>query len=264
MGAAVPVVQAAGRPMSQRIARVFDRWLLPIYAVMAVLYLMLPVSVMIIFSFNNPAGKFNFVWREFSLAAWQAPLAPPGLAACRAQQPHRGVPGHDLRDDPRDAHRARPGPPSVPRPGRHEPAHLPADVDAGDRPRLVAPDPVHRDEPVRLRPRRNLLPTGSPYGPDRPHHVQHQLRGRDREGTGRGLPAEPRGGRARPVCERVDGLLEGDLPAHPARASWPPPCSRSACRSTTSSSPTSPPGRPPPSPSGSTAPRRPACRCRPT
>ncbi len=80
MGAAVPLARAAGRPLSQRIARMFDRWLLPIYAIAAVLYLMLPVAVMIAFSFNNPAGKFNLVWHEFSLAAWQSPLAPPGLA----------------------------------------------------------------------------------------------------------------------------------------------------------------------------------------
>ena len=78
MGAAYPTVQAAPRPLSQRVARAFDRWMLPIYAVAAVLYLMLPVIVMIVFSFNNPAGKFNFVWREFSLAAWQNPLGPPG------------------------------------------------------------------------------------------------------------------------------------------------------------------------------------------
>jgi spermidine/putrescine transport system permease protein len=81
MGTAIPAVQAAPRPLSQRIARVFDRWLLPIYAVMAVLYLMLPVAVMILFSFNDPVGKFNLVWHEFSLAAWQNPLAPPGLGS---------------------------------------------------------------------------------------------------------------------------------------------------------------------------------------
>jgi spermidine/putrescine transport system permease protein len=81
MGAALPAVQAAPRPLSQRIARVFDRWLLPIYAVMAVLYLMLPVAVMILFSFNDPVGKFNLVWHQFSVAAWQNPLAPPGLGS---------------------------------------------------------------------------------------------------------------------------------------------------------------------------------------
>ena len=80
MSAAVPAVQATGRSLGQRVARMFDRWLLPIYAVAAVIYLMLPVAVMIAFSFNNPAGKFNLVWNDFSLAAWQAPLAPPGLA----------------------------------------------------------------------------------------------------------------------------------------------------------------------------------------
>ncbi|CAN5503082.1 MAG: ABC transporter permease [Chloroflexi bacterium] len=71
---------AAGRrPFGQRAARFFDRWLLPIYTLAAVIYLILPVAVMILFSFNNPAGRFNLTWREFSLDAWRAPLSRPGL-----------------------------------------------------------------------------------------------------------------------------------------------------------------------------------------
>ena len=38
-----------------------DRYLLIIYTVLAVIYLMLPVALIILFSFNNPAGKANIV-----------------------------------------------------------------------------------------------------------------------------------------------------------------------------------------------------------
>jgi len=62
-----------------RIARAVDRWLLPIYVVGVVLYLVLPVAVMIIFSFNDPSGRSNLTWRGFSLEAWMNPLARPGL-----------------------------------------------------------------------------------------------------------------------------------------------------------------------------------------
>ena len=62
-----------------RIARAVDRWLLPIYVVGVVLYLILPVAVMIIFSFNDPSGRSNLTWRGFSLEAWMNPLARPGL-----------------------------------------------------------------------------------------------------------------------------------------------------------------------------------------
>jgi spermidine/putrescine transport system permease protein len=41
---------------------------------------MLPIAVMILFSFNKPEGKFNFVWNEFSLDAWASPLNRPGLS----------------------------------------------------------------------------------------------------------------------------------------------------------------------------------------
>ena len=41
---------------------------------------MLPIAVMILFSFNKPEGKFNFIWNEFSLDAWMSPLNRPGLS----------------------------------------------------------------------------------------------------------------------------------------------------------------------------------------
>ena len=39
--------------------RGFD-WLLNAYAGLALFYLLLPIAVIIVFSFNNPVGRFNF------------------------------------------------------------------------------------------------------------------------------------------------------------------------------------------------------------
>jgi spermidine/putrescine transport system permease protein len=58
--------------------RGFD-WLLNGYAALALCYLLLPIAVIIVFSFNNPAGRFNFIWEEFSLDAWKHPFAVPGV-----------------------------------------------------------------------------------------------------------------------------------------------------------------------------------------
>lgn len=46
---------------------------------LVVAYLFLPVVVIVLFSFNKPIGKFNFVWKGFSLEAWRHPFAEPGL-----------------------------------------------------------------------------------------------------------------------------------------------------------------------------------------
>jgi len=51
-----------------------------IFTGLAVVYLLLPVFVIILFSFNDPAGKSNFVWQGFTLEYWMDPLGVPGLA----------------------------------------------------------------------------------------------------------------------------------------------------------------------------------------
>jgi spermidine/putrescine transport system permease protein len=52
---------------------------LTIYAAFAFLYLMLPIFVVILFSFNNPKGRFNFTWQGFTIDNWLHPFAYPGL-----------------------------------------------------------------------------------------------------------------------------------------------------------------------------------------
>jgi spermidine/putrescine transport system permease protein len=71
--------QATTRPARRRLGSLVDRWVLPLFTVLAIGYLMLPIAVMILFSFNKPEGRFNFVWNEFSLDAWADPLSRPGL-----------------------------------------------------------------------------------------------------------------------------------------------------------------------------------------
>jgi spermidine/putrescine transport system permease protein len=61
---------AAVTPLSRRIAsRLMD-----VYAVLVLFYLFLPIGVIILYSFNKPEGKYNFVWKAFSFDAWRDPL----------------------------------------------------------------------------------------------------------------------------------------------------------------------------------------------
>jgi spermidine/putrescine transport system permease protein len=42
-------------------------------------YLMAPIAMMTVLSFNRTQGRFDYVWHGFSMAAWQHPLAVEGL-----------------------------------------------------------------------------------------------------------------------------------------------------------------------------------------
>lgn len=55
------------------------RHLLTAYAFLAFAYLMLPVAVVILFSFNAPSGRFNYVWEGFTLDNWVHWDAVPGI-----------------------------------------------------------------------------------------------------------------------------------------------------------------------------------------
>ncbi|MGH2475186.1 MAG: ABC transporter permease [Candidatus Limnocylindrales bacterium] len=62
-----------------RSSQLLDRWVVPIFTALAILYLLVPIIVMIAFSFNDPPGRFNFVWGELSLDAWANPFGRPRL-----------------------------------------------------------------------------------------------------------------------------------------------------------------------------------------
>jgi spermidine/putrescine transport system permease protein len=77
-----PFAPARPRPtVRRRVAALVDRWGLPAYTIAAVAYLLMPIAVMILFSFNEQVGKFNYQWHAFSLDAWANPFGRPGMAA---------------------------------------------------------------------------------------------------------------------------------------------------------------------------------------
>jgi spermidine/putrescine transport system permease protein len=69
----------AERRGALRVGRRAIDWLLNAYAGLALIYLLVPIGIILVFSFNDPVGRFNFLWNEFSLDAWGDPLGVPGL-----------------------------------------------------------------------------------------------------------------------------------------------------------------------------------------
>ena len=56
------------------------RHLLTVYAMLAFAYLLVPIGVVILFSFNDPAGRFNYTWQGFTLDHWRNWDGVPGLS----------------------------------------------------------------------------------------------------------------------------------------------------------------------------------------
>jgi len=52
---------------------------LTVYSLLAFVYLMLPIGIVIAFSFNDPKGRFNYVWSGFTLNNWKNWDGVPGL-----------------------------------------------------------------------------------------------------------------------------------------------------------------------------------------
>ncbi|MFM8774603.1 MAG: ABC transporter permease, partial [Actinomycetota bacterium] len=53
--------------------------LIAIIGILVLVYLFVPIAVVAILSFNEPAGKFNVAWNQFSLEAWQNLCGVPGV-----------------------------------------------------------------------------------------------------------------------------------------------------------------------------------------
>jgi spermidine/putrescine transport system permease protein len=56
-------------------------WVLGGWSALALLYLFIPVFIVILFSFNDNRGRFNFTWQSFTLKHWAHPFANPDLTA---------------------------------------------------------------------------------------------------------------------------------------------------------------------------------------
>jgi len=65
--------------MSFAVPAFVKRHALSVYSVLFFLYLLLPIGVVIAFSFNEPTGKFNYTWHKFTLDNWRYWNGVPGI-----------------------------------------------------------------------------------------------------------------------------------------------------------------------------------------
>jgi spermidine/putrescine transport system permease protein len=65
--------------METRVDR-FRGWALGAWSALALLYLFIPIFIVVLFSFNDNKGRFNFTWQGFTLDHWKDPFANPDLA----------------------------------------------------------------------------------------------------------------------------------------------------------------------------------------
>jgi spermidine/putrescine transport system permease protein len=55
------------------------RHVLTVYSLLFFVYLLLPIAVVVMFSFNHPTGKFNYVWQGFTWDNWRYWDGVPGI-----------------------------------------------------------------------------------------------------------------------------------------------------------------------------------------
>lgn len=78
----IAAVASATSPASAKSVKGDRKWgdiLLRIVAALVLLYLFLPIFVIVLFSFNDPKGKFNYTWQGFTLDNWADPFKYPAL-----------------------------------------------------------------------------------------------------------------------------------------------------------------------------------------
>src|SRR5689334_2812975 len=75
-----PTTPVTAPPSGGRSHDRLRHWFLGIWSALALLYLFIPVFIVVLFSFNDNKGRFNFTWQGFTLRHWQHPFADPDLA----------------------------------------------------------------------------------------------------------------------------------------------------------------------------------------
>jgi len=84
---AKPDTASAQAPSPRVSARTWDRirgGALALWSAVALLYLFLPIFIVVLFSFNDPKGRFNYTWEGFTLDHWKDPFAVEGLGTAVA------------------------------------------------------------------------------------------------------------------------------------------------------------------------------------
>ena len=191
--------------------------IVPIFAALAFVYLLVPVAYTVAFSFND-AGKTNLVWRGFTLDNWQNPCGAPQVCEAFANSLQVGLVSTlvatvlgTLMAIALVRFRFR---------GRAL-TNLLIFLPMSTPEVVLGAALLAQFLSVRV-------PLGVRHGRHRPRDVLHQLRRRDGQGPGVQPGPGARGGRGGPVRLAVAGVLAGDLPARCCRGSRPRRCSRSA------------------------------------
>jgi spermidine/putrescine transport system permease protein len=55
------------------------RHVLTVYSMLFFAYLLLPIAIVVVFSFNHPSGKFNYTWQGFTWDNWRYWDGVPGI-----------------------------------------------------------------------------------------------------------------------------------------------------------------------------------------
>ncbi len=63
----------------RRLLRWVREHLVVFAAIAALIYMFLPIAIVVLFSFNNPTGKFNFTFTKFTWDNWLHPCQPAGM-----------------------------------------------------------------------------------------------------------------------------------------------------------------------------------------
>jgi spermidine/putrescine transport system permease protein len=72
-------VEQARRSVLSRVWAFVRHHILTAYSILFFVYLLLPIAVVAVFSFNNPPGKFNYTWNEFTWDNWRYWDGVPGI-----------------------------------------------------------------------------------------------------------------------------------------------------------------------------------------
>jgi spermidine/putrescine transport system permease protein len=81
----VSAVAASTQPRRDAFAAVSAVWafvkrhVLTVYSILFFVYLLLPIGVVVAFSFNHPSGNFNYVWQGFTWDNWRYWDGVPGI-----------------------------------------------------------------------------------------------------------------------------------------------------------------------------------------
>ena len=123
------------------------RHLVLILGLLVLLYTFVPIFVVVLMSFNDPASRVIYQFDGFTLDNWLNPCEPEGMCGALKVSIEIGLLVDGRRDDPRHPGGVRAGAPRLRRALGRQPADLPADGGARDRAGLVAARAVRRGRP---------------------------------------------------------------------------------------------------------------------